>query len=216
VLLRSDNLQDLTRQDIAALEALGLSRVVDLRTSQEVASEGPGPLAGAVEIRHRSLYPEKGESTDVIISAEDGEHPAVTWYLSYLRRRPDSIVGALSDIAEGPGAVLVHCAAGKDRTGVVVALALEVAGVPREAIVADYLLTGERITAIMRRLRASPTYAADLAPHTDESRMPRAEVLEGVLEVLDQQFGGTEGWLAAHGFDPGPLRERLTRARTPG
>ena len=172
-------------------------------------SEGPGPLAGEVEIRHRTLYPEKGESTDVIISADDGEHPAATWYLSYLRHRPDSIVGALSDIAEGPGAVLVHCAAGKDRTGVVVALALEAAGVEREAILADYLLTGERITAIMNRLRASPTYAADLEPHTDESRMPRAEALGGVLEALDAQFGGTEGWLAAHGFDPEPLRERL-------
>jgi hypothetical protein len=68
----------------------------------------------------------------------------------------------------------------------------------------------------MKRLRASPTYAADLEPHTDESRMPRAEVLEGVLEVLDAQFGGVEGWLDAHGFDPAPLRERLTRARTPG
>jgi protein tyrosine/serine phosphatase len=216
VLLRADNLQDLTAGDIAALSQLGLSRVVDLRTTFEVEAEGPGPLVGAVEIRHRSLYPEKGETTDVIISADDGEHPAVTWYLSYLRHRPDSVVGALSDIAEGPGAVLVHCAAGKDRTGVVVALALEVAGVPRSEIVADYLLTGERITEIMGRLRASPTYAADLEPHTDESRMPRAEVLEGVLDVLDTQFGGVEGWLAAHGFDPAPLRARLTRARTPG
>jgi protein tyrosine/serine phosphatase len=216
VLLRSDNLQDLTAADIAALSALGLSRVVDLRTTFEVESEGPGPLVGSVEIRHRSVYPEKGETTDVIISAEDGEHPAATWYLSYLRHRPDSVVAALSDIAEGPGAVLVHCAAGKDRTGVVIALALEVAGVPREEILADYLRTGERITAIMKRLRASPTYAADLEPYTDQSRMPRAEALEGVLEVLDAQFGGVEGWLAAHGFDPAPLRERLTRARTPG
>ena len=102
--------------------------------------------------------------------------------------------------------MLVHCAAGKDRTGVVVALALAAVGVQREAIVADYVLTGERIGEIMARLRASETYRADLEPYTDESRKPHAEILERVLEVLDEEHGGPLGWLAAHGFDPAPLR----------
>ena len=96
----------------------------------------------------------------------------------------------------------MHCAAGKDRTGVVVALALAAVGVPREAIVADYMATGDRITEIMARLRASPTYAEELAPYSDDSRRPRAEIMERVFDVLDERHGGAAGWLAAQGSTP--------------
>jgi protein-tyrosine phosphatase len=210
VLLRSDNLQGLTSSDLTTLSDLGVGVVVDLRTGSEVDLEGPGPLVGRVHIRHRSLYPEKGARTDVAV--EDimiGNAPIVDVYLGYIRHRPDSIVGALEDIASGDRAVLVHCAAGKDRTGIVVALALAAAGVSREAIVADYVATAERISLIMARLRASPTYAADLDDEPDEAHAPRAETMERVLEVLDSEHGGPLGWLSEHGFDPSGLRRRL-------
>ena len=69
----------------------------------------------------------------------------------------------------------MHCAAGKDRTGVVCALALATVGVPRASIVADYVATGERLGALLARLKASPTYAADLEgrPATRTGRSPR-------------------------------------------
>jgi len=210
--MRSDNLQGLSSGDVSALvDELGVRVVVDLRTGQEVELEGPGPLVrdGRIEIRHRSLYPEKGTLTDVLIGRDENESLAVQYYLKYLADRPDSIVGALEDIAHGPGPVLVHCAAGKDRTGVVVAMALSAVGAERQAIIDDYVVTGERIVAIMRRLRASPTYAPDLAGVTDESRKPRPEFLERVLEVLDERDGGPAGWLSSHGFDPSALRSRL-------
>jgi protein tyrosine/serine phosphatase len=212
VLLRADNLQGLSSVDVGRLvDELGVRVVVDLRTGEEVELEGPGPLVHdeRVEIRHRSLYPEKGKLTDVMISKADGENPAVQYYLRYLADRPDSVVGALEDVASGPGPVVVHCAAGKDRTGVVVAMALAAIGVDRQAIVDDYVLTGERIVEIMRRLRASSTYAADLAGVTDESRKPQAAFIERVLEVLDERDGGPVEWLRGHGFDPAPLRARL-------
>lgn len=209
VLIRADNLQDLTRGDVTHLvDELGVRVVVDLRSHVEVEHEGEGPLFAQADVRHRSLYPEKGTYTDVVIG-EDGEDPYVRYYLAYLRDRPDSFVGALNDIAAGPGPVIVHCAAGKDRTGMVVALALSAIGVEREAIIADYALTGERIAAIMARLRSSEIYRRDLEGVTDESRLPRAEYLERVLEVLDERFGGAAQWLTQHGFDPAPLRERL-------
>ncbi len=212
MLLRSANLQGLTAADISRLLELQVRVVVDLRTGEELRLEGDGPLVGdgRIELRHRSLYPEKGNLTDVMISRADGELPAVRYYLRYLRDRPDSIVGALSDIASADGAVLVHCAAGKDRTGVVVALALAAVGVERSAIVDDYVRTGERITEIMAQLRASETYRADLEPYTDESRKPQAEIIERVFEVLDSEHGGPLGWLDEQGFDPAPLRRRLT------
>src|SRR5258707_425543 len=68
VLVRADNLQGLTRGDVARLLELGVTLVVDLRTGAELALEGPGPLVGRVEHRHRSLHPEVGERTDVAVA----------------------------------------------------------------------------------------------------------------------------------------------------
>lgn len=227
VLLRADNLQGLTDVDVRRLvDESGVRVVIDLRTGVEVELEGPGPLVrdGHAEIRHRSLHPEFGDRTDVDVDAvlpwqrghphEDGdETPAVRAYLGYLRDRPDSIVAALRDAAHAPAATIVHCAAGKDRTGMVCALALAVAGATREAIVADYVATGERIAPLMARLRASPTYAADLEGQADDDHRPRPETMERVLDVLDQRHGGPVEWLARAGFDAGDaaaLRDRLT------
>ncbi len=176
--------------------------MIDLRTGIEVELEGPGPLVGEprVDIRHRSLYPEAGHNTDIdVLPGWHGcrrrqpcgtstrksvdESPAVRAYLGYLRDRPDSIVDALRDVAGADGAAIVHCAAGKDRTGVVCALALEVAGVPREAIVADYVATDERIHAIVARLAASPTYAGDIHLDQTDRHRPRAETMQRVLRA---------------------------------
>jgi protein tyrosine/serine phosphatase len=205
-LFRADNLQNLTVSDVARLESLGVSRVVDLRTAHEVRMEGDGPLVGRIEIRHRDLWPDAGVLRDTIISRAQGENPAVRFYLGYLENRPDSIVAALDDIATADGAVVVHCAAGKDRTGIVIALALAAVGVSLDDVNEDYLATGERIVAVSDRLRLSETYRADLTATPDEKRMPRKETLERVFAELD---GGPAGWLAAQGFDAEPLRRRL-------
>jgi protein tyrosine/serine phosphatase len=141
---------------------------------------------------------------------DSGESPVVFFYLRYLQDRPDSVIGALEAIASADGAALVHCAAGKDRTGVICALALSAAGVERDAIVADYALTAERNGAIMARLRASPTYAADLEGSPDDAHLARPEYMARVLELLDERHGGPVAWLRERGFDPAPLRERLT------
>jgi protein-tyrosine phosphatase len=230
VLLRADNLQGLTERDVARLvDGLGLRVVIDLRTGAEVRLEGPGPLVGrdGVEIRHRSLYPEDGERTDAAVDGvlpwqarpldgHPGESRAVRAYLGYLRDRPDSIVAALRDVAHGEGGAVVHCAAGKDRTGTVCALALECVGAPRAAIVADYVATGERLRPLLARLRASPTYADDLGNRPDDAHRPRPETMSRLLGLLDERHGGARGWLAAHGFgaaDQAALRGRLV-ART--
>jgi protein tyrosine/serine phosphatase len=222
VLLRTDNLQSLHHTDVRLLvDELRVRVVVDLRTGVEVTAEGPGPLTreAAVEIRHRSLYPEAGQNTDLDVLPWQGvdpmghlrESPAVRAYLGYLRDRPDSIIAALRDVAYADGAAIVHCAAGKDRTGVVCAFALTIAGVPQEEIVADYVATDERIDAIVARLAASPTYAGDIHVEQTDRHRPRAETMERVLELVD-----VPAWLAAHGFtaaDAERLRARFGDAR---
>ena len=228
-LLRADNLQGLTARDVRQLvDEVGLRAVLDLRTSREVGLEGPGPLTREprVAIEHRSLHPETGGATDVDAEtdavwgsiepagADGAERPVVQAYLGYLRHRPDSVVAAVRTIARPPGdgAVLVHCAAGKDRTGMVVALALEAVGVEREDVVADYLASRDRIEAVVARLSASPTYVAEMRSDDPRSHAPRDGTLERVLELVDERHGGAAAWLRAHGLgedDLAALRARL-------
>lgn len=225
-LLRADNLQSLSSQDVRRLIGEeSLEVVLDLRTDMEVELEGPGRMTAepAVRIEHRSLYPDSGTNTDFEADtvkpwrqASDGEWsdepPVVRAYLSYLSRRPDSIVGSIRTIARAQRAVLVHCAAGKDRTGVVIALALDAAGVDRGAIVSDYLATGERIERIMERLVSSSTYRSEVEGHDPRTLAPVPGAMERVLDIVDDRFGGTVSWLSANGLDRadlGRLRRRL-------
>ncbi len=229
-LLRGDNLQDLSPADVRLLVAdIGLTTVVDLRSPQEIAAEGPGPLTRVGSVRHarHSVLPEIGAATDVAAAAlattrlngAEFRYPddlRCGYYLGYLEDRPDQVVAALRGIATAQGAALVHCAAGKDRTGVVIALALRVADVRRDAVVADYAASAERISAILDRLRASPTYADDVnsRPSSDDDS-PRAETMAAFLDQVDARHGGVLRWLSGHGFGPGDvslLRAKLLAA----
>ncbi len=223
VLLRSDNLQALSARDVRQLvDEHGLEVVLDLRTDVEVALEGPGPLTAepGVRIEHHSLYPSQG-NTDLDAEtikpgarpwgrldrdAVPDEAPVVRSYIGYLDTRPDSVVAAVREIARGDGAVLVHCAAGKDRTGTVVAVALDACGVSRETIVSDYLITGERIAQIIDRLRSSETYRAELEGHDPQDHAPVPGTMERVLELIDERHGGSADWLLANGLDQADLQ----------
>jgi protein-tyrosine phosphatase len=231
VLLRADNLQSLSPRDVRLLvDVEGLELILDLRTDVEVQLEGAGPMTAepGVRIEHRSLYTESGGNTDLEADTvqpwgppdeheSPDEAPIVRAYMSYLRRRPDSVVGSVRAIARAEGAVLVHCAAGKDRTGVVVALALDAAGVDREAIVRDYLTTRERIEAIMARLVESPTYRAELEGHDAQQHAPVPGTMERVLQLIDERFGGSAAWLSAHGLEDADLERLRSRLLpTPG
>jgi protein-tyrosine phosphatase len=224
VLLRSDNLQSLTARDVSVLvEEEALEVVLDLRTELEVELEGPGRIMEEprVRVEHRSLYPRSGGNTDLEADSVNlwppsgpsgwpDEPRVVQAYLSYLIARPDSIVASIRTIANTRGAVLVHCAAGKDRTGVIVALALDAAGVDRTTIVSDYLATAERIDAIMERLVSSPTYRAELEGHDPRTHAPVSGTIERVLALVDEEFGGSAAWLEDNGLSGAEL-EQLRR-----
>ena len=220
VLLRSDNLQTLTARDIRVLvEQEEVEVVLDLRTDLEVELEGPGPITREprVRVEHRSLYPRSagtaplpGDAVTLWPRGEPSEWPdepsVVQAYLGYMTTRPDSIVASIRTIANARGAVLVHCAAGKDRTGTVVALALDAAGIDRRTIVSDYLASSERIEAIFARLASSPTYRPQLAGHDPQAHAAVPGAMERVLELLDDEFGGSAAWLSANGLSAADLQ----------
>jgi protein-tyrosine phosphatase len=234
VLLRSDNLQGLTGADVRTLvDTYRVRTVADLRTEIEVNSEGPGPLTREplVTIHHLSLFPEAGHNTDVAAPDDDNAPTVLPWqnraddgrrgvagvYFRYLDDRADSIVGALRAVAHSDGATIVHCAAGKDRTGVVIAIGLAEVGVTPEAIIDDYAASAERIDAIMARLRGSTTYAADLdrmdAKESDghDRHTPLKASMANFLTQLDE-VGGASVWLRSHGWtseDAAALKAKL-------
>ncbi|NUW30808.1 tyrosine-protein phosphatase [Nonomuraea sp. SMC257] len=228
-ILRSDNLQGLTHRDVSHLVGeLKLRHVVDLRSTAEVTLEGPGPLARVPEVTHHhlTLFAEGGKHTDVEADTIDADK-VLPWqerqldedlrmtgfYYGYLRDRPDSVVAALRAMTLDDGAAVVHCAAGKDRTGVLSALALEAAGVTRQAIVEDYTATGERLEQVLRRLRSSSTYRDDLDSRPADDHMPRPRYIQQFLSVLDERFGGPMGWLGAHGWTAQDTEAMRTRLR---
>jgi protein-tyrosine phosphatase len=227
-LLRADNLQELSPADVSRLvRDIGLTTVVDLRSSAELASEGPAPLDVIPGVRHahHPVIPELGSATDAVAEAlllkrsQDRSRfpsdPTCGHYLGYLEDRPDQVVAAVRSIAQDGGAAVVHCAAGKDRTGVVVALALTAAGVLAQAVVADYAATGERTEAILSRLRRSPTYASDIDSLPAEAHRARPEAMAAFLEQMDSRYGGVARWLTDHGLGAGELDLLWVKLRRP-
>ena len=235
-LIRSDNLQDLTSADVAHLiDDIGVSDVVDLRSFVELAREGEGPLATRPEVRihHFTLYAADSDEPGIPAGEQelpwargrDDTAPTPTptadldhdahWsghYLTYLDERPDSIVAALQAIAAAEGAVIVHCAAGKDRTGTIVGLALTAVGAVPGAIMADFAASAERVPLILERLMRRAAYADTIIGKTVDEQSPRAETMARLLGTLDTRHGGVLGWLAAQGWtdaDTARLRAKL-------
>ncbi len=231
-LLRSDNLQTLTARDVEALLGLGLTDVVDLRSDYEVEQEGPGPLSRAeVRMHQFSLFREWRTGVGAAkpdVRPEALPEEALPWadlvpkiqlddevasvYFAYLVDRPDSVVAALRAIAYAPGATLVHCAAGKDRTGTLVALALSLAGVERDAVVADYVASSERVEQVVARLMSSSTYVDNLRGRPISSHLSQPQTMITFLDHLDRAHGGPEPLLITMGWtaqDTAALRSKL-------
>jgi protein-tyrosine phosphatase len=201
VLIRSDSLQYLTDEGVEAVRRSGVSRIVDLRDDDEVAGF-PTPFTGTpLAVRQALQDPADPELPTIVETCN--------WMLD---RRPELFAAAVMAIADEPdGAVVVHCHGGKDRTGMVVALALSVAGVPEEEIVADYFRTQELL---------APWLAEQLAEEPDTSKHPeliefrdtRAESIVAILRHLDTKYGGPEAYLRHGGLtsaDLDKLRARL-------
>lgn len=206
VLFRSDTLQALTDSDVTLLvERLGVEVVIDLRIGPEAVEQGRGPLVTR-DVTYLNAPLREAEPND-----EPPARQALLFSLQHLEAPTSvlsSVIRAAAAFAGRP--TVVHCAAGKDRTGLVITLLLALAGVEREAIVADYLASGPNMAAVKARFATWPRYRTHMATVAPEMYMAHESTVRGVLDVLDERFGGAHGWATTRGIDAGLL------ARLPG
>lgn len=152
--IRADDLSMITEGHARELVDQGLTTVIDLRTNNEVAITGRGPLAKQPVAYHQlSLITRlKAEMPDdeafIIEHSAEGER-----YVRLYENAAPMIASALTIIALAPGTAAFHCAAGRDRTGVLAAAILLALGASDNDIITDYARTDANMPAIMERLR---------------------------------------------------------------
>ena len=215
VLLRADTLQELTEADVERLLDWGVRTVLDLRTPEEARREGRGPLASRqVGYANLPFIPDavviRDDPGHALVVAERGEQERVEHYLGYLHGAGPVVAEALELLAQPDDVPAVfHCAAGKDRTGVLAALVLELNGVERAAVIDDYARTNERLDAILARLMRMPTYSRYSGTRDVQDLACEPHVMEQLLERLDTDHGGVAAWARANGVS-GQALERVS------
>jgi protein-tyrosine phosphatase len=211
--VRSDSLAALTGAGRAALAGYGVRAIVDLRLPDELARH-PNPYAepgdhGITYTNVSILDPAAGYPPDTLTLAEN--------YLWTLDRFAGYVAEVMAAVAGAPeGGVLIHCAAGKDRTGLISALLLGLVGVPAATIAADYALTAELLRPRDQEwLEHGPGERAEREALLARFA-PTAEIMLEVLDGLDRRYGGVERYLAAAGVSAADLQRLRDRLLAPG
>ena len=206
-LFRSDTLHELTGDDLEVLRELGLASVIDLRTKSELERTGRGRLAEEpIAYLHASVLQEEGGESSAAPAPPDGD-PAER-YLWYLDVGRDALAKALTLVADPQNQpVVFHCAAGKDRTGVLAALVLDILRVAHPVIVEDYVITATRMELILDRLRRDPVWGNHVAQIPAERVFVEAATMERFLELLYQRHGGAREWALTAGVSAESLNQ---------
>jgi len=203
ILFRADGLGRLTADDLQTLRPLALKTVVDLRTAREIDERGRFPFETyPVAFHHLSIIDttwdrELARAAD--LPATEFLHQAYTAMLAEGSQRFAAVFEVLADTDALPA--VFHCAAGKDRTGLLAALLLGALGVATHDIIADYALTQATMQRFLERARAESTGGRliDAAPQVFFAAEPAA--MARVLDDLEQSHGSVRAFVRAIGVD---------------
>lgn len=205
-LFRSDSLHRLGEDDRAAFAALGVRTVLDLRRPREITRDGRVHESHTVDYRH--IHPEHQDWDEVTYDEEHGVARFLAErYLDLADQGAAGLAAALAVIADPACTpVVVHCVAGKDRTGVVCALTLSLLGVADHVIAEDYALS----TAASRRFT---DWVREQYPDAPTLHQPYydspAEAMALFLAELRRRHGSVEGYVTGAGLPP----EHITSLR---
>lgn len=212
--VRADSLSELTAEGWSEALDYGVQRVVDLRFAEERARDvGAAP----VEVVHVSLFGDRDpvkdrEWEEATRSVDDLTDVFAALYVETIDDNSAQVVRALNAVAEGDsGCVAVHCFAGKDRTGVVSALVLSLAGVEHDVIVRDFAASDEGVLELCAEWIASAKDNTERAYRKRLLTAPAA-AMAMMLAHLDAAWGGAHSYLLAQGVEEdtvGQLRARL-------
>ncbi len=198
--LRADSLHQLSPSAQTALLDYGVRTVIDLRRTNETQA-APNVFAGSSVVEYHHLNMIGDEDLGIEPLPEETERPLLVandyfWFLDKCQVQVDRIMGTLADA--GNQAALFHCAGGKDRTGLISALLLGLAGVPRETIAADYSLTARYMVVPYLTF---PDADPEIRIWEDYQRVycpPETMLL--VLDHLERNYGGVEGYVRTVGL----------------
>ena len=207
---RSDGLQELTSADVRHLRGqVGLRAIIDLRTTREATIDGPGHLAEPpVRYHHVSLVVNEPE---IRLVAERRGFRLDDYYLGLLQSGGERVRRVFELLSEAEEPLVFHCAAGKDRTGVISALLLSLLDVPEDRIGHDYALTQVGLASIRARLMSSEGYREMFQDLPPETLHAESETILGLLARVREHWGSPVGYLGQIGIGPDRI-ERL-RAR---
>jgi protein tyrosine/serine phosphatase len=190
---RSDGLHRLTKSDCARIrDELRVTDLVDLRSSAELSVDGRGLLENEpLAFHHVPLF----DGNTSTASFEVKEMTLADRYLGLAEVAKPAIARVVTIVAEAEGGTVYHCAAGKDRTGVISAILLSALGVSDELIVADYALTQQNLDAIVARLGESEGYKTMLDALPPDTLHADPQTMVSLLEQLRERYGSAEGYL---------------------
>jgi protein tyrosine/serine phosphatase len=215
--IRADTLGLLSRAGWETLIESGVTRIVDLREQFEIDDDPPRELD--VQVVHVPVFDgvdEAGWAEIERISVAAPSHSAATEavYLRFLEHCRPRFVDAVAAVAGAPrdGAAVVHCHAGKDRTGLVVGLLLRLANVPVQTIAEDYALSGERLRERTEQWLESAETEDERARIERIAATPAA-AMEAVLVALDERYGGAAAYLGDGGLDARAIAAARSRLR---
>lgn len=214
-IVRADSVRQLSDAGWTAAVDYGVKTVIDLRTSVELQADPPAVLP--VEVLHLPFFEDDPEAfaevEAVSIAAPDNATATRDVYLVFLERFRANVALTLSQVAQArPGGVVVHCMGGKDRTGLISAFLLYLAGVDLEQIGADYALSEEHLRP------RHELWLAEAETDAERERIRRisatpAEAMVGVFQELEWRYGSVEEYLRGWGLTDAELEFLRARLR---
>jgi protein tyrosine/serine phosphatase len=208
VLFRAAHQAQATDEDLAAMAGLGIVTIVDLRRPNERERDPSRRWEGfAAEVIDNDLGVTGEDPWHAFLRSSDLSVESVRGYLvEYYRRAPfkarhlDLFRRYFQAVGAAQGPVLIHCAAGKDRTGLLAALTHHVAGVNDDDLIADYLLTNNEERFALRGPRFADLLEAELGRRPSDAAMRvamgvEADYLATAIAEMKAQYGSIDGYL---------------------
>jgi protein-tyrosine phosphatase len=203
--VRADSVRQLSEAGWRALVDYGIRTLVDLRADGERAEDPPGDIPVDVlhvpfmEADEQEWKEIEHEIEAAVAAAPDPAAATRDVYLVFLEHFRERAANGVRAVARAPeGGVVIHCAGGKDRTGLLTAFVLHLAGVDKAEIAADYALSEARLRPRHEEWLAAAETDAERARILRISRTPAA-AMAGVLDELERRYGSVQEYLRAGG-----------------